>query len=55
MFHADPNDSTSIVKALHRAVWVNEELHFLNPNINGLDAYNIRSMERWKNFIESVC
>lgn len=54
MFHADPNDSSSIVKALHRAVWVNTELHFLHLNIHSLNAYDLRSIERWKNFVNST-
>jgi hypothetical protein len=51
MFHAWPNESSDIVKKLGVAVEVNDYLHFLHPNINGLHEYNEHSMKRWKNFI----
>lgn len=54
LFYAEPNDSSSIVAALERAARVNEELHFLNPNINSLHAYDQESIQRWRTFISSV-
>lgn len=55
LFHAEPNDSESIVAALGRAAWVNKELHFLHPNIGALHEYDRESIERWRTLITNLC
>ncbi len=54
-FHADPNDSNDIVEVLKRAAWVNKELHFLHPNIGGLHKHNLKGIEKWKEFVDTIC
>jgi hypothetical protein len=51
-FYADANSSSSIVAALGRAELANQDLNYLNPNINILDAYDRKSIELWKSRIQ---
>ena len=55
LFHANPNESSDIVKVLGRAIEVNQYLHLLHPNINSLHEYDKRSMRLWGEFISQEC
>jgi len=53
-FHADPNDSKSIVAALDRAMIAGQNVDHALPNRFGLHMFNETSKMHWNNFIDSL-
>lgn len=51
MFHADPNCSVSIKKAIDRAITWAENPNHSNLNRSGLHEFNVKSMKLWKDFV----
>lgn len=54
VFHADPNDSISIVAAIRRALWVDNDLQWWQPNVEGIRHYDAQSVAIWRDFIASA-
>lgn len=54
VFHADPNSSKSIVDAIGRTMWIDRNLGWWIPNVEGIKNYNSLSMDIWQSFITST-
>jgi hypothetical protein len=53
-FHADPNNSSSIVEAIEYAVRANRSPHLINESLNNLHHHDEDSVNRWQRFITQV-
>lgn len=54
VFHADPNDSATIVDAIRRALWIESNLGWWTPNVDSIGSYDAQSVAIWQGFITSV-
>lgn len=54
LFHADPTNSKSIVKAMGRALWVNKNMHCWQPSVSRLRAFDSISEMIWTDYCVHV-
>ena len=54
LFHADPNDSNSIRRAMGRAMFFGKHFPMWRPNLSGLDSFDERALIRWDGLITQI-
>jgi len=54
LLQADPTDSSSIVKAMERAIFIHKHLPWSTPHVKGLKLYDHKSKHQWTKVIHEL-